>query len=302
MIEADLDALFTTAGYRGMVSVVDIDGPGRVALRENEQAYAASAFKTTVALELYCQCADGELDPAQRVTITPAEQTFGGQGLCLFTDDAEISLRDLARLMLTISDNTATDAVIRHVGAQRITARLNRLGLTRTHVTGTIREHFDAIGRELGYADLAEHHQALADAPEPQAAAMRARFRQVFTRPGLAPCTSAGEMARLIAMIWRDRAGPAQACAQLRTLLGQQRLTRKIATGFPDHVTVAAKSGTVPGVISNDAGAVLYPDGHRYAVAILTQALDPATEPDGTDPPIGTAARMAVDHLRRNTA
>ena len=176
VIEADIDALFTAAGYRGMVSVVEIDGPGHNALRENEQAYAASAFKTTVALELCSQCADGELDPAQHITITPAEHTFGGQGLCLFTDEAEISLRDLARLMLTISDNTATDAVIRHVSAQRITARLRLPGLTRTHVAGTIREHFDAISHELRYADLAEHHQALAAAPESQAAAMRARF------------------------------------------------------------------------------------------------------------------------------
>lgn len=302
MIEAELDALFTGAGYRGMVSAVEIDGPGRVALREDEQAYAASAFKIAVGLELWCQCAAGEADPAQRITITAAERTLGGQGLCLFEDEAELSLRDLARLMLTISDNTATDAVIGRVTAQRIDARLAHLGLSRTRVAGTIREHFDAIGRDLGFAGLAQHNQAMAAASGAQAVAMRSRFRQAFTRPGLAPCTSASDMARLIRMIWRDQAGPADACARVRAMLGQQRLTRKIATGFSADVAVATKSGTVPGVVSNDVGAVIYPDGHRYAIAVLTQALDPAAEPESTEPPIGAAARMAVEHLRQSAA
>lgn len=299
MIETQLDSLFAAAGHRGRVCVLEIDGPGRVALHADEPTYAASSFKITVGLELWRQCAAGELDPAEPVRITPAERTLGGQGLCLFEDQAELSLRDLARLMLTISDNTATDVVIRRVGPQRVNARLTELGLTHTRIAGTIQNHFAALARDVGQPDLAAHNRAVAEASEAQAAAMRARFHRAITRPGLAPCTSAAEMARLVRMLWRDEAGPADACANLRAMLHQQRLTRKIATGFPPDVTIAAKSGSVPGVVSNDVGAVHYPDGRRYAVAILTTTLDPDAEP--RDPPIGTAARIAIEHLRQST-
>lgn len=298
MIEEDLDSLFADAGHRGTLSVLDIDGPGQISLRADEPAYAASSFKIAVGLELHCQCADGELDPAERVRLPPAERTYGGQGLCIFEDEAEISLRDLAKLMLTISDNTATDAVIRRVTPERITARLTDLGLVHTNFACTIREHFDSIGDSLGFGDFAGLTQALATTASPaQAAELNRRYLNAFARPGTIPTTTAADMARLMRMIWRDEAGPAQACAGLRAMMGQQKLTRKIATGFAADMRIAAKSGTVPGLISNDIGVVTYPDGHRYAIAILTQALNPGPSLPTADSLIGTAAQMAVQHL-----
>ncbi|HWG25007.1 serine hydrolase [Actinospica sp.] len=306
MIEDDVEALFTASGYRGMLSVAEIDGPGRVGVRAAEQAYAASTFKIAVGLELLCQAAAGELDPAETVRLSPDERTPGGQGLCLFAHTAEVSLRDLAVLMLTISDNTATDAVIRRVGPERIAARMAALGLAHTDFTCTIREHFDAIGRGLGFADLAEHGRALAEAAPARAAEMRRAFYASFAQPDTVPYTTAQDMARLVRLIWRDEAGPAAACADLRAMMGSQWLTRKIATGFDADVSIAAKSGTVatkagtgPGAISNDVGAVMYPDGQRYAVAVFTQELDPDADPDSASRVIGAAAQMAVEYLRR---
>lgn len=301
-----METLFADAGYRGTLSVAEIDGPGRVDVRSGEQVYAASTFKIAVGLELVCQWADGELDPAEAITLPPDERTPGGQGLCLFAHPATMSLHDLALLMLTISDNTATDAVIRRVGPERITARLAALGLAHTDFACTIRGHFDAIGRSLGFADLTEHYRALTDATPAQAAELRRAFYASFAQPDTVPYTTARDMSQLVRLIWRDEAGPAAACADLRAMMGNQRLTRKIATGFPADVAVATKSGTVttgpgtvPGAISNDVGAVTYPDGQRYAVAVFTRELAPHTDPDAALPLIGTAARLAVEHLRR---
>jgi beta-lactamase class A len=127
---------------------------------------------------------------------------------------------------------------------------------------------------------------------------MRRAYRKIFSQPGTALCTTAAEMARLLRLIWRDEAGPAEACSQLRAILGSQRLTRKIATGFAADVAVAAKSGTVPGVISNDVGTVTYPDGRRCAVAVFTRAVDGDADPHDAARLIGISARKAVEHLR----
>ncbi|MGW2700519.1 serine hydrolase [Streptomyces sp. NPDC001340] len=301
MIEDRLEQVFAEAGCQGSVAVLDVDGPGRVVLGDDELVVAASTFKIAVALELFCQGAEGELDLAERVRLSPSRATPGGQGFCIFEDEAEVSLRDVARMMVTISDNTATDVVIRRVSVPRIHARLAALGLDRIRLAGTIQEEFDAIGRDTGFAGWAEMNRAMREAGSPRDAD-RIWERALSTpslRPGRITSTTAGQTAALLRMIWRDEAGPADACAAVRTVIGQQRLTRKIAAGFGAEVRVAAKSGTVPGCVSNDAGVVRFPDGSRFAVAVFTRPTGPGTGTPQADSVIGTAARLAVEHLRR---
>ncbi|WP_225101150.1 serine hydrolase [Streptomyces sp. CoH27] len=140
--------MFAEAGCKGSVAVLDIDGQGRVMFRDTELVVAASTCKIVVALELFCQAAEGSLDPAERVRLSPAQATPGGQGFCIVEDEAEVSLRDIARMMLTISDNTATEVLIRRVSLSRVHARSAGLGLDRIRLVGTIRQEFDAIGRD----------------------------------------------------------------------------------------------------------------------------------------------------------
>ncbi|MFE9612039.1 serine hydrolase [Streptomyces sp. NPDC006012] len=302
MIEDTLEQVFAEAGCKGSVAVLDVDGQGRVVFGDTELVVAASTFKIVVALELFCQGAEGRLDPAERVRLSPAQATPGGQGFCIFEDEAEVSLRDIARMMLTISDNTATDLLIRRVSLSCIHDRLAGLGLDRIRLVGTIRQEFDAIGRDAGFAGWVDMGHAMRQAGSPADAERvweRARSAPSL-RPGRITSATAGQMATLLRLIWRDEAGPGDACRAVRTILGQQRLTRKIATGFSDEVRVAAKSGTVPGCANNDAGVVQYPDGSRFAVAVFTRPAGPAPRAPKADSAIGTAARLAVEHLRRH--
>jgi beta-lactamase class A len=103
-------------------------------------------------------------------------------------------------------------------------------------------------------------------------------------------------MTGLLSLIWRDRAGPAAACAQVRQLMSRQASWHRLAAGFGDEVAVAAKSGTILGV-RNEVGVASYPDGRRYAVAVFTNGGWGARRPD-VDAAIGRAARLAVDLLR----
>jgi beta-lactamase class A len=305
VIESELESVFAAAGCRGRLAVMEIDGPGRVSVHGDEPAVAASSFKIAAGLELFCQWAAGEVDPGERLRLVPEQRTPGGQGFCLFEDEVEVSLRDAARMMLTISDNTATDVVIRRVGPERIGARLAGLGLERTEFSSTVQGLFDAIGRAAGFADYAELLQAFDQTASPQEIeSLERRFFHACSplSGSRLNTTTAREMARLVRLIWRDEAGPAEACAALRSMMGQQKLTRKMANGFSDNVRVVTKSGTIGGYVSNDVGAVQFPDGRSYAVAVLTEALVSGSGGDRAgreiDAAIGTAARVAVEHLR----
>jgi D-alanyl-D-alanine carboxypeptidase len=65
----------------------------------------------------------------------------------------------------------------------------------------------------------------------------------------------------------------------------------------PKAVTIAAKTGTLPAV-RNECGVVTCPDGRQYAVAVFTRARAVTERQPKVDASIGTAARLAVDHLR----
>jgi beta-lactamase class A len=77
-------------------------------------------------------------------------------------------------------------------------------------------------------------------------------------------------MAHLLRLIWTDEAGPPEACARVRELMGRQLSRHRLSSGFAPGVRVAAKSGGLMGVVRNEVGAVTFADGERYFVAVFT--------------------------------
>jgi beta-lactamase class A len=106
-------------------------------------------------------------------------------------------------------------------------------------------------------------------------------------------------MAALLRLIWRDQAAPAQACASVRQIMARQVTRQRLALGFPRrHVQIAAKSGSLLGVIRNEIGVITTPDGQRYAVAVFTRANQPWDNEHEINAVIGTVAARAVAKLR----
>jgi beta-lactamase class A len=189
--------------------------------------------------------------------------------MSLYQDDVEMSARDLVVAMLTISDNVATDALLDLVGLDRVNAVTSRLGLTGTWVASDLRSMIEP----LLAGDLAG------------------------LEPGRGSRTTAGDMARLLELVWTDRAGPAAACERVRGHLRRQLTKHRLASGFDPEVVVSAKSGGLWGVVRNEVGVVAYPDDETYAVAVFTRS-DPEADGRPIDACIGTAARLAVEALR----
>jgi beta-lactamase class A len=116
-------------------------------------------------------------------------------------------------------------------------------------------------------------------------------------RPEHSIRTTAREMARLLRLIWRDEAGPAEACTAVRHLMAQQVTKHRLAMGFPRGVRVAAKSGSLLGVIRNEIGVLQFPGGRRYAAAVFTRAHRPRINENEINTVIGAAAALAVDQV-----
>ncbi|MEV4161321.1 serine hydrolase [Nonomuraea dietziae] len=278
----NLEEVFRRAGVVGSLHAVDLDSGAEVSHLADEPVPTASVFKLPL-LAAFARLADaGELDPRERVTVK--ERLPGDLGMGAMLDDVTMSLRDMAYLMIAVSDNASADVLAGRVGLERVNAMLDGFGLSATRVVhncagllATVRED---SGDEWPVVD-----------PE-----ILAKLRALD--PARSNRSTPRETTALLGLIWRDEAASPEQCAWMRRLLGLQVWPHRLSSGFPyDDVAVSGKTGTLP-TLRAEAGVVEYPDGGRYAVAVFTRAFSPALNQPRADAVIGTAARMAVDHLR----
>ncbi|MBT2369901.1 serine hydrolase [Streptomyces sp. ISL-10] len=289
-VEERLRAVFAAAGAEGRLHAVDIDSGRDVGCGADEPVVLASVFKVLLVLEFARQSAAGQLDPRERLLVR-AGHRLGGWGTAGCLDDVELSLRDLAHFAMSVSDNTAADLLLERVGVDTVDLLAKELGLARTRIVGGPRQVLESMLAEVGARDEQEFAALF-----PALSAAEVSALGVLD-PARTNASTPREMTRLLRMIWRDEAGPAQACAQVRALMARQVFRHRLAAGFEDGVRIAAKTGTLPG-LHNEVGVAEYPDGSRYAVAVFARTPQPVANRTGTDVAIGTAARTAVDLLR----
>ncbi|HXW47496.1 MAG TPA: serine hydrolase [Streptosporangiaceae bacterium] len=294
-----IEDLFGQAHCTGQLCVQSLDGSQQIAVDADRPVVAASVFKVSVALEAETQFADGSLDPHERVTLPAANRTPGPVGFSLFRDDVQASLQDLVVAMLTISDNVATDALLDRLGIDAVNAGSARLGLAGTVITADLRTMVNSIGQDAGFRDWdalwewAARHRSGKDEQE-LTARMAAASALI---PARTIRTTPADMATLLRLIWSDQAGPPQACGRVRQLMSRQLTKHRLAAAFPPPARVAAKSGSLIGVVRNEVGVIQYPDGRGYAAAVFTQAHQAWQHDAAINAAIGSAAAAAVGLL-----
>ena len=287
-VAQDLEQVFTDAGAKGFLHARALDADGEVGLNEDELVVTASVFKIPVLVETARQVASGERSWTNRIRVKPEQHTLGPTGLSVMVDDVDLSLRDLAYLMMSVSDNTATDVIMGMVGVDRINATLRELGLEQTHLIGDCRELLGSFAEDTGLDRVDVNLSTVG--PD-----VLGKWRSLD--PARTSRTTPAEMTLLLKKIWTDEAAPAEACAEIRRIMALQVWPHRLTSGFPSGVTLAAKTGTLPG-IRNECGVVTYPDGSRFAVAVFTRAHTYVDRQPSVDASIGKTAFAAAESLR----
>lgn len=295
--EPGIGEVFAAAGASGFLHAREVgvpDGP-QVCVGADEPVVLASVFKIPVAVAYAREVVAGRLDETERTPVT-ARYRIGGIGTAGCVDDVEMSWRDLALFMLTMSDNAATDTIFHRIGQPAVDRVLDDLGLKDTRLVGCCEDLLGSMAAELGIDPAAPDAEARFAAIDPNA-----MWSLAVLDPGRTSASTPREITELLDAIWTDRAGEPAACERVRTIMAQQIWPHRLSCGFDSGVAVAAKTGTLPAV-RNEAGVITYPDGRRYAVAVFTRAKTLDERLPAVDASIGRAARLAVDHLRGETS
>ena len=292
---------FHQAGCDVALHVVDLASGAGVAIQADTPVVLASVFKILVALEFYAQAEEGALDPASALDLDPAIYTAGPTGISAFEDPVRISARDLCRLMMSISDNTATDALVTLVGLDRINARAERCGCGATLVESDLKTLFDGIAVDIGFPTYPELLKAQSGALGHEAQQRALDPARIDACAALVPARTSRstprDLTRLLAAIWADTAGPPAACASLRALMAQQ-VTGRLVRALPDGATVAAKTGSLLGRVRNEAGVITHADGRSFAVAVFTRAHERFARVAEIETAMAVGAASAISALR----
>jgi beta-lactamase class A len=147
-VEQTLRAI--AARFSGDLAVAarDLGSGEEIAVNADATFPTASVIKLPLLVELMRQAHEGKLSLDARVPLNAVDKQ-GGSGILKVLDEGlQLTLRDVATLMVVVSDNTATNLAIDAVGGVgAVDAAMDELGLS------TIRLHnridFELIGTEV---------------------------------------------------------------------------------------------------------------------------------------------------------
>jgi beta-lactamase class A len=105
-----------------------------VAISPDMPVQTASVIKLTILYEALEQVRSGKAHFDDKITLTKADQVQGSGVLLFFDAPLSLTLRDVLTMMVVMSDNSATNLVIDHLGLENIDARIGKLGLKDTYL------------------------------------------------------------------------------------------------------------------------------------------------------------------------
>ena len=117
------------------VAIEDLTTGEHYFLHEDEVFAQASSIKITVLAILYLQAQQGKLKLTDLYTVQSSDLVPDSDIMNGLTPGVtRVTLRDLATMMVAVSDNAATNVLIDHVGMQNVNGMLDSLGLTHTRL------------------------------------------------------------------------------------------------------------------------------------------------------------------------
>jgi beta-lactamase class A len=286
------------------IAARDLASGAELSVAADELFPMASCFKIPVMVEVMRQVDAGGLHLEDRLTLTEADKSPGST-LIHCHGGLRPSVRDLLYLMITLSDNTATDMLWRLVGLGSVNRTMRLLGLETIDCFMPNREYFliesgageewaglsgpEIVARWRELEARGDHEDAFRRVLEENARLSGSGFLHLYERrwgrdeslgyddsfavdQALDNMGSPRDMALLLAMIAQNQCATAPSCRLMLEVLAHQEWREKIPAGLPSGLTVGNKTGGVSGT-SNDAAIVNTPGGAPLVMVVFWKGL-----------------------------
>ncbi len=235
---ADFQSQLTAYSQRApghvAIAVQDVATGLSTGINSGVEMPAASTIKIPVMVEVFRQLVNGNFDLNTRVTLRRTDKDWGYGDLCDARVGGSYPVSRLLSLMIDVSDNTATNMLIRLVGRQHINATMTELGLSHTRLSDFIRSEGPSI------------RWALRSSP--------------------------ADMAHLLRSMAKDQLVDEWSSREMIAILRDQTHNGLIPEPLPAGTAIAHKTGTLHDTL-NDVGIVYGSHDDPYVIAVMTTDL-----------------------------
>lgn len=247
------------------VAILDLTNGHTFLLHADEVFPQASSIKITVLAELYRQAQQSgskgarltDLYTVQTADLVPDSDIMGG----LTPGVTRITNRDLATMMVAVSDNSAANVLIDRVGMKNVNDLMASLGLTHT-----------LLRRKM--MDIQAANEGRENVSTPR------------------------EMMTLLADIYAGKVLNQQMTEDFFKMLSTHKESF-LPRFLPDGVRIANKPGELEAV-RNDSGIVFVPS-RPYVICVMTTYLRDERDGEDTISRISQAAYQMFDRLGRGS-
>lgn len=215
------------------LDVVDLNTGYHASFNAARSMPAASTIKLPVMVEVFEELQSGRLDLDRRVTLEAGDKDGGSGDLYGAPVGATFPVSQLLAKMIDVSDNTATNMLIRLVGRRNINRKMVELGLANTHLADDVRTEGWSIRQALR--------------------------------------TSASDLVHLLTLMARGELVDKWSSNEMISLLEADRYNTLLPEPLPDNIAIAHKTGSLFDTL-NDAG-IVYAGNAPYVIAVMTTRL-----------------------------
>ncbi len=282
------------------VAIKHLETGEAMAVRGDEPFPMASVFKIPILVEVMAQIKEGRFQLDDMWPLSPLDLHLGSGLLSsLQAPGIALSVRNIIYLMMLISDNSATDLLLRKVGTEKVNERIRSLGVEGITVNRScqelILEYRGVDPNRYKNLTLEEIEKLFLQerTTNPQAwEQARQNFSQVM-KDQSTPLA----MNRLLELIATRQILDQESCDFIiEVMLRCQTGERRLKGDLPPGVRVAHKTGTIGGTV-NDVGIIFLPyDQGRVAITVFIKNADEEKTED-VEEVIAQIARFAYDYF-----
>jgi len=244
------------------VAIEDLTTGDHYFLHEDEVFAQASSIKITVLANLYLQAEQGKLKLTDLYTVQSSDLVPDSYIMNGLTPGVtRVTLRDLATMMVAVSDNAATNVLIDRVGMTNVNAMLFSLKLTNTRLR---RKMMDLEAAKEGYENI----------------------------------STPREMLTLLDAIYRGKLLNKDSTADFFKVLSTNK-DSWIPRDLPADLKIANKQGALEAV-RNDSG-IVFVEGRPYVICVMTAYLRNERDGEEAISKVSLAAWRMFDRLSRAT-
>jgi len=244
------------------VAIEDLTTGDHFFLHEDEVFAQASSIKITVLVNLYQQAEQGKLKLTDLYTVQASDLVADSDIMNGLTPGVtRITLRDLATMMVAVSDNSATNVLIDRVGMPNVNAMLDSLNLPHTRLR---RKMMDLQAAKEGHENI----------------------------------STPREMMTLLDAIYHGKLLNKESTADFFKMLSTNK-NSWIPRDLPAELKIADKPGALEAV-RNDSG-VVFVEGRPYVICVMTSFLRNERDGEQAISEISLEAWRMFDRLSRAT-